>query len=111
MSSFLPLGPDGWGQIVDEREVSIDKDLVPEPTLRIDRCSLRPRWMDCVRNINFKKCCCLSLIPTCRLRAYRRKPDSQSSPPDSVNVCTQQPNASVTASNVGKAPSFTTPRP
>jgi FkbM family methyltransferase len=24
MSSFLPLGPDGWGQIVDEREVSID---------------------------------------------------------------------------------------
>jgi hypothetical protein len=59
MSSFLPLGPDGWGQIVDEREV----------------------------------------------------PDSQSSPPDSVNVCTQQPNASVTASKVGKAPSFTTLRP
>ena len=24
MSSFLPLGPDGWGQIVDEREISID---------------------------------------------------------------------------------------
>jgi hypothetical protein len=23
-SSFLPLGPDGWGQIVDERKVSID---------------------------------------------------------------------------------------